>query len=205
MTNRPDVVPPAIPRRGGALTRFVGRLLHRILGWRVEGALPDRNRIVALVAPHSSNFDFLIAIALVFRWNLRVRYIGKKELFRFPLGPIMAWLGGIGVDRSAPGGIVDQVAAVFEREGKTLLGVAPEGTRRFGARWKSGFYRIAEKTRATLVPVSLDWSRRVITVHPPFELTGDSKADLRALVRIFAGFPRRDGRTIDVEGAVAPS
>lgn len=179
----------------------MGRLLLRLLGWRAEGTLPDTPRIVAVVAPHSSNADFLIAIGLVFIWNLRVRYIGKKELFRFPLGPIMYWLGGIPVDRKAPAGIIDQVVAEFERAGRVLLGVAPEGTRKPGARWKTGFYRIAVRANAAIVPVYLDWSRKVIGILPPVEPTDDADADVRGIIGQFARFPRRDGSFIDPDRA----
>jgi 1-acyl-sn-glycerol-3-phosphate acyltransferase len=195
-------VPPAIPRRGGALARALGRLLLVLLGWRVEGTLPDRRKIVAIVAPHSSNLDFLIAIALVFSWNLRVRYLGKKELFRFPLGGVMRWLGGIPIDRQNPRGVIDQVVGEVDRVDQILLGIAPEGTRTHGARWKSGFYWIASRSGAVIVPVYLDWSRRVIGIAAPHQPTGDSRADLAAIVRSFGGYPRKDGRLIDVDRAL---
>jgi 1-acyl-sn-glycerol-3-phosphate acyltransferase len=194
----PALIEDSLPRRGGALTRLVGRGLLKVLGWRVEGQLPDRRKIVAIVAPHSSGLDFLIAIGLVFWWNLRVRYIGKKELFRFPLGPVMSWLGGIPIDRQASTGVIDQVVAEIERSDRVLLGIAPEGTRRYGARWKTGFYWIAKRTGAAIVPVYLDWSRKVIGLLPPIEPTEDAAADLADIVRHYAGYTRRDGRTIDV-------
>ncbi len=198
-------IPPSIPRRGGALTRAVGHLMLGLLGWRVEGTLPDRRKIVAIVAPHSSNLDFLIAIGLVFTWNLRVRYIGKKELFRFPLGPIMRWLGGIPIDRKNPRGVIDQVVAEIDRSDQILLGIAPEGTRTQGVRWKSGFYWMATRSEAAIMPVCLDWSRRVIGILPPVEPSGDAKADLARIVGIFAQFPRKDGGRIEVERAIGES
>lgn len=198
-----DPVPASLERRGGPLTRLVGRTLLRLLGWRVEGALPDRDRIVAIVAPHSTYVDFLVAIGLVFSWNLRIRFIGKKELFRFPLGAVLTRLGGIPVDRRASRGFVDQVSAEIDREGKTLLGIAPEGTRRYGARWKTGFYRIARQTNAAIVPVFLDWRRRVIGILPAVPTSGDSKADLERIVAQFVPYARKDGRTIDLARAIA--
>lgn len=174
-----------------------------MLGWRVEGTLPDRRKIVAIVAPHSSNLDFVIAIALVFVWNLRVRYIGKKELFRFPMGPLMRWLGGIPIDRKNPAGVIDQVVAELNRSDQILLGITPEGTRKRGARWKSGFYWMAKRANAAIVPVYLDWSRKVIGILPPAETTDDTRADLARIVGMFAAFPRRDGSTIDAATAGA--
>lgn len=191
-------VPASIGRRGGAFTRLVGRIMLRLLGWRVEGTLPDRPKIVAVVAPHSSNLDFLIAIGLVFSWNLKVRYIGKKELFRFPLGPIMYWLGGIPVDRKASTGLLNQVVAEFDRSDTVLLGIAAEGTRTWGARWKTGFYWIARRSGAVVMPVCLDWSRKVIGLLPAVDpALGNPADDLKAIVASLSRFPRRDGRMID--------
>lgn len=197
-------VPPAIARRGGAVTRLVGRLILRLVGWKIEGALPDRPKIVAVVAPHSSNLDFIIAIGLVFSWNLRVRYIGKKELFRFPLGPLMRWLGGIPVDRKNSAGLLNQVVAEFDRSDRILLGIAAEGTRTFGARWKTGFYWIAKRAGAVVLPVYLDWSRKVIGLLPPVDpARGEPTADLAAIVHALSAFPRKDGRFIDPARALA--
>ncbi|MFN0180844.1 MAG: lysophospholipid acyltransferase family protein [Gemmatimonadales bacterium] len=202
-TTRPHL-PASIGRRGGAVTRLIGRTMLRLLGWRIEGGLPDRRRIVAVVAPHSSNLDFLIAIGLVFAWNLRVRFIGKKELFWFPLGALLRWLGGIPVDRKASRGFIDQVVAEIERSDNILLGMAPEGTRKYGSRWKTGFYRIAKRADAAVLPVYLDWSRKVIGLLPPPALTDDTNADLARIVGCFAAFPRKDGRLIDLAAAVPP-
>lgn len=198
-----DPVPASLARRGGPITRLMGQTILRLLGWRVEGTLPDRERIVAILAPHSTYVDFLIAIGLVFSWNLRIRFIGKKELFRFPLGVVLTRLGGIPVDRQASQGFVEQVVAEIDRGGKTLLGMAPEGTRRYGARWKTGFYRIARQTNAAIVPVCLDWRRRVIGILPAFAASGDPKADLRRIVEQFVPYLRKDGRTIDPARATA--
>lgn len=177
----------------------------RLLGWRVEGTLPDRKKIVAVVAPHSSNLDFLIAIGLVFSWNLSVRYVGKKELFRWPMGPIMRWLGGIPVDRKATKGFLDQVVAELDRSDHVLLGIAVEGTRTYGVRWKTGFYWIAKRADAAIVPVYFDWSRKVFGILPPFPLTDDPDADLAAIVTLFLPYPRADGRTIDLHKALGTS
>lgn len=195
-------LPPSIATRGGAITRLVGRWMLRRLGWRIEGTLPDRKKIVAVVAPHSSGLDFLIGIGLVFSWNLAVRYVGKKELFRWPLGPIMRWLGGIPVDRKATKGFLDQVVAELDRSDHVLLGIAAEGTRTYGAKWKTGFYWIAKRADAAIVPVYLDWSRHVIGILPPVPMTDDPDADLAAIVSLFAAYPRSDGRTIDVARAL---
>lgn len=175
----------------------------RVMGWRVEGRLPDVERIVAIVAPHSSYWDFIVAIALVFSWNLRVRFIAKKEIFRFPIGALLTWLGGIPVDRKASQGFVEQVVSVMDRSGTILLGIAPEGTRTYPARWKTGFYRIAKQSHGVIVPVYVDWRTRVIGILPPVTPGADLKADLPGIVAQFLPYARKDGRTIDPAAAVA--
>lgn len=200
-----EPVPPRVARSGGPLTRWLGRVILTLTGWKVEGSLPDRGRIVAVVAPHSSYWDFIVAIGLVFSWNLRIRFVGKKELFRFPLKGLLLSLGGIPVDRQASRGFVDQVVAEIERSGQILLGMAPEGTRTFGARWKTGFHRIASQANASILPVALDWRQRVIRLLPEVVPSGDARADLGRIVRLFATCPRKDGRTIDPALALADS
>lgn len=158
-----------VPRRDYGLLRRAGLAWLRHAGWRVEGEIPDLPRAVVAVAPHSSNWDFVHAVAAVFALGLRVSFIGKHTLFRGPLGRFMTWLGGIPVDRARPDGVVDAVRAHFARGDPLWFGVAPEGTRRLGAPFKSGFYRIAQAAAVPIVPVFLDYRRRVIGVLPPRE------------------------------------
>lgn len=164
----------AVPQRGvnvpsrdyGALRR-AGLAWLRCTGWRVEGEIPDLARAVVAVAPHSSNWDFVHAIAVVFAIGLRVSFIGKHTLFRGPLGRFMAWLGGIPVNRARPDGVAEAVQARFSRGDPLWFGVAPEGTRRQGAPFKTGFYRVAKAAGVPIVPVYFDYQRRVIGILPP--------------------------------------
>lgn len=185
-----------LPRRGNALTRWLGRLVLRALGWRTEGAFPEVPRLVVVAAPHSSNWDFVIGISFVMSLGVGVRFIGKKELFKGPMGWVLRWMGGTPVDRDQPGDVVDQVAAEFARVPRMVLGIAPEGTRRHGADWKTGFYRIAVKAGVPIVPGFFDWSRKTVGLLPPFMPSGDAATDLAAFRHLYAGFTRKDGRTM---------
>ena len=104
---------PLVPRRGGSLRAAIGRIMLRLLRWRIGSAFPDLPKAVVIAAPHSSYRDFFVGIALVFAMRLDARFIGKVELFRGPLGPVMRWLGGLPVNRTRPGGIVVQTVAMF--------------------------------------------------------------------------------------------
>lgn len=158
---------PNVPRRDYGLLGRLGLAWMRWRGWRIEGEIPDLARAVVAVAPHSSNWDFVHAVAAVFVLRLRVSFVGKHTLFRGPLGRFMTWLGGIPVDRGRPNGLAETLQARFAEARALWVGVAPEGTRRQGAPFRSGFYRIAQAAQVPIVPVFLDYERQVIGVLPP--------------------------------------
>lgn len=162
------------------------------MGWRVEGEIPDLPKMVIIVAPHSSNWDFVIGVAAKLAMRLRVKYLGKDSLFRFPLGILMRRLGGIPVDRSNSNDVVTSIVDQFQRRRQLVLAIAPEGTRRRVERWRSGFYHIARGAGVPIVPVTLDWSRRVIAIAAPVAASGDPDDDLARLKKHYEGVPRRE-------------
>jgi 1-acyl-sn-glycerol-3-phosphate acyltransferase len=183
---------PRVPRRGGPMRAAIGRAMLRVTGWRIAPEIPDLPKFVAIAAPHSSNWDFIVGIAFVFALRLDARFIGKAELFRGPLGPLMRWLGGIPVDRNRPSGFVEETVAVFDAREQLIVALAPEGTRRPVEKWKTGFYRIALGAGVPIVPGYFDNGRRIVGLGPPFRPTGDLEADLAALRAFYAKIPRRD-------------
>jgi 1-acyl-sn-glycerol-3-phosphate acyltransferase len=194
---------PNVPRRGGALRAALGRAMLRLLRWRIGGGPPDLAKCVIIAAPHSSNRDFFVGIAVVFALRLDAHFIGKAELFRGPLGPIMRWLGGLAVDRSHPEGVVPETVALFQARESLMLAVAPEGTRKPVPRWKSGFYRIALGAGVPIVPGYFDNGRRVVGFGEAFYPTGDAEADIAALRAFYTPIPRRDGVRVYSEPAQA--
>jgi 1-acyl-sn-glycerol-3-phosphate acyltransferase len=164
------------------LSRLVGRSLLAAAGWRIEGEVPDRAKLVLIVAPHTSNWDFVLGIAAVFALGLDVRFLGKHTLFYPPLGWLMRWFGGSPVVRDSPQGAVAQAVAMIEREPAVVLGIAPAGTRTRGTPWRSGFYHIAHAARAPILPVTFDGRSRAIRLFPPFETSGDYEGDLPRLM-----------------------
>lgn len=174
-------VPSAIPRRGGPVRRWLGRTVLRLVGWRMVGSLPDEPRILIIAAPHTSNLDFVVGMGLVFAQSLDASWIGKRELFRGPFNRIFRWLGGIPVDRTAPGGIVDDAIAAFRSRNRMILAIAPEGTRKSVERWKSGFHRIALGAGVPVVCGFFDRGRRLVGFGPAVRLTDDLVGDIRRL------------------------
>lgn len=159
----------------------------RLRGWRIEGAFPEDPKFLAIGAPHTSNFDFMVFLGVLGHFGKRARYIGKNSLFWGPLGWLMRKLGGIPVRRDRPEGLVEQTTAAFAAADEMILVVAPEGTRSKGTRWKSGFYRIASAARVPIVPASVNGVDRVATIGPPIWASGDVPADMDRLRAFYRG------------------
>jgi 1-acyl-sn-glycerol-3-phosphate acyltransferase len=171
----------AVPRRGNALTRLLAELALRLTGWRFDGALPDLPKFLIIVAPHTSNWDFLVGVMAMYALGIRGTFLGKHTLFRWPLGPFMRFLGGVPVDRTSPADVVEQSVAFIARSERVIFVLSPEGTRRRLEKWKTGFWRLAHGASIPIVPVAFDFARRRFVLNPPFVTTGDLDADLTAL------------------------
>ena len=176
---------PRVPELGCAIPRAHGRLLAAVAslgmglwGWRFEGNFPDRAKMVVIVAPHTSNWDFLVGLLAKIALRLKGSFIGKHTLFRWPFGTFLRAIGGIPVNRAAPLGVVEDALRAFRDQDRLLLVIAPEGTRRKVEKWKSGFYRIAEAVGVPIALVAFDYRRQVVRIGPSFEPTGDYERDL---------------------------
>jgi 1-acyl-sn-glycerol-3-phosphate acyltransferase len=185
-------VPSAVPRRGNAFTRTLGRLVLGVLGWRLEGTFPDLPKFVLVGYPHTSNWDAVVGMAAALAYGIEIHFFAKREAFRGPLGWLLRALGGIPVDRSRPGGLVTQAVEEFARRPAFLLGVTPEGTRSPVPRWKTGFHHIATTVGVPVVLVALDYGNRRIGPGPLLQLSGDLAADLARIVAHFAGVEGRN-------------
>ncbi len=155
----------------------VARALLRLAGWRTEGAPPPSHRFVLIAAPHTSNWDAVIMLLAARIFGIRIAWFVKASWFVFPLGPFMRALGGVPIDRGASHGVVEQAVARFAGSERLILAVPPEGTRKKGAHWKSGFYHIARGAQVPIVLGYLDYGRKVAGLGPAFTPTGDLAAD----------------------------
>lgn len=156
----------------------------RLFGWRLEAEFPTIPKYVLVVAPHTSNWDALVMLSLGFAFRLKAFYMAKASLFWWPLGPILRWVGGLPIDRSAPQSVVDQCVKAFEEHDQSVLAILPEGTRKKVTHWKTGFYRIAVAANVPIVLAYVDYRRKVGGLGPTIEPTGDFAADM-AIIRDF--------------------
>jgi 1-acyl-sn-glycerol-3-phosphate acyltransferase len=193
---------PNVQRAHGRFGAALGRFMMGIRGWRVEGRIPDIPKMVLVVAPHTSNWDFLTGLWVKLAMRMGARFVGKHTLFRWPLGVFMRFLGGVPVDRSAAANFVDETARVLRDSDRMTLVIAPEGTRRRTDRFKSGFYRIAMATGVPIVLAGFDYPRKVVFFGPVVHPTGDYEKDLAEILSHFdasmALKPRNYGIGADV-------
>ena len=167
------------------LAEWVGRTALKLMGWRIEGELPRLDKFVAIGAHHTSNWDFVIFIALKFVLRLNARWFGKHSIFRWPFGGLMRSWGGIPIQRHLSLNMVEQAIQGFRDNREFILVLSPEGTRRKVERWKMGFYHIALGAGVPIVPGALDFANRRVVIGAPFQPTGDAEADLQALLAFF--------------------
>jgi 1-acyl-sn-glycerol-3-phosphate acyltransferase len=171
-----------------ALLRFILNSISRLLGWHVEGKLPELQKYILIGAPHTSNWDFVLFLVVIFHLRANVKFMGKAELFRNPLfGWFFYWCGGIPVDRKKSQGLVEQMVEACGKSDRFILTIAPEGTRHFVSEWKMGFYHIAKSAGIPLVMAVVDGRKKEVRVGQVFHLTENMDADLKTIKGFFEG------------------
>lgn len=143
-------------------------------------------KAVIIVAPHTSNWDFFVGLAVDLALDLKASFLGKHSLFVWPVKGLLEWVGGIPVRRGAGENIVDQMVAEFAKRDELVLAIAPEGTRRKVNEWHTGFWHIARGAGVPIILVSLDYGRRVLTLGPAITPSDDLEADLRVIKARFS-------------------
>ncbi len=177
----------AVPKRGGKLMRAFTRAIFKVLGWRYEGEFPNEPKVVLVGAPHTSNWDFFLAMAIMFSLGIRMSWLAKHTFVGGPLEPVLRRLGGIPVDRRASHGLVEQIVAAYNEHDKLLLAISPEGTRTKVHRWKTGFYYIALGAGVPILPVVADYGRKVVGLGEPIWPSGDLEADMARIRANYEG------------------
>ena len=183
-----DQTPVHLRANRSAFAQWFGRTVLDVFGWRVVGELPNLERVLVIGAPHTSNLDFVYAMAAILGLNLKLRWLGKHTIFKFGVTWFMNWLGGIPVNRGKPESIVENVARLVERDKGIIIGMAPEGTRKKVEKWKTGFLRISTALDCPLFLVGLDFPNKLIVLDQLFYPTGDNDADIATLKAFYGKY-----------------
>ncbi|MBN8505567.1 MAG: lysophospholipid acyltransferase family protein [Burkholderiales bacterium] len=173
------------------LLRGFSRLAMRLAGWKVEGRL-EVEKCVLIAAPHTSNWDLPLTLMTAYLLDLRLHWLGKHTIFKFPFGGLMRWLGGIAVHRHQKNNLVaDSARALREFEGKVQLIVPPEGTRDKVTQWKSGFYWIAVEAGVPIQLAYMDYAHKRAGLGPLFHPSGNYEQDLPLIQAFYKPFTGR--------------
>ena len=177
------------------LLQWLGKAILTVFDWRVCGSISEEynnKRLVAIVAPHTSNWDGIFGVAAVAGLDARITFIGKHTVFRFGLGKFLSYMGGIPVDRSKPGGIIKNAIDQIRGIDGAIIALSPEGTRSKVKEWKTGFLRIASELNADIIPVSLDFKKREILFGNVFLQSGDNERDIKLLKEYYSVFTAKN-------------
>jgi len=158
-----------------SISKFI---LYNIMGWKIVGKYPDDiQKFIIVGAPHTSNWDFMVAVFMKFITGVEANFIAKKSLFDSPFGFVFKALGGVPVDRSKSKNMVQAIIDIFNSRDKFILAMSPEGTRTKVEKWKTGFYHIALGANIPLIFNTFDFGRKRYFISEPYYLTGDQEKD----------------------------
>ncbi|HWK54164.1 MAG TPA: 1-acyl-sn-glycerol-3-phosphate acyltransferase [Hyphomicrobiales bacterium] len=167
--------------------RQLARGALALSGWKIEPHPPLQPPFVFIGAPHTSNWDCLLLVALSLDLELQACWLGKDSLFRFPLGGLMRWLGGIPIDRSHPCNQVELCATYLRAHPRKALCVTPEGTRRPVQRWKTGFYHIARQADVPILLTVLDAESRTVRLRGWYHPSGEDEREILEIQQFYRG------------------
>ena len=168
------------------------RKILNLLGWIVHfDGLPALQG-VAVVYPHTSNWDAPVMFLVKFALGIQVSFWGKDKIFKWPIvGRWLRWIGGVPVNRTAAGGVVGEAVRIIDAHKKAntyfWLGLAPEGTRKLIPGWRSGFYQTALRADVPLLLVKLDYGTKTVSIVDFIKLSGDVQKDMATIATIYKG------------------
>ena len=161
----------------------------KLFGWTLNFTIPDYPKCIICVAPHTSNWDFILGELAIHSVGRKAGFLMKSSWFFFPLGLFFKAIGGVPVKRGKKGGsLVETLVRKFNSVATMTLAITPEGTRKRVVNWHTGFLRIAYETGVPVALGAIDYPSRHIEVSEIFEPTGDINADLAAIKNYYRGY-----------------
>lgn len=187
LQNNSDIVLSGCPPVGGnRFSGWLGSTILKLCGWSFNGNLPRHSKMVIAVGPHTSNWDFFLGVTVLFALRIKIRFLGKHTIFIPVVRNILAWLGGIPVDRRAKHGVVGRVVNEFKHSDSMILALSPEGTRSRIFPWKSGFLNIAQKAGVPVALIGFDFKLKQIVFGPSITASENIQADMEKVYDFYA-------------------
>lgn len=168
------------------LMRWMSIILLKFSGWKVAGKVPEQKKFVMIAAPHTTNWDFYYTMLVSFAMGIRVYWMGKHTLFRWPVGIFFKWMGGIPINRSKSSNVVAQSVEAFNRADELIVIIPPEGTRSKARYWKTGFYHIANGAGVPIALGFMDFRLKMGGIGPVLMPTGDIDEDMKLIKSFYS-------------------
>ncbi|GAB5489729.1 MAG: hypothetical protein Pars2KO_32990 [Parasphingorhabdus sp.] len=179
-----NILSASSPRMGNSFTRWLGRFVLRCMGWKMVGKLPAEKKLIIVGMPHTSNWDFILAMACMQSVGLKVSFMMKREAFLWPLATFFKYLGGVPIDRSAQRKLTSQMVNWFSRNENVWLGLTPEGTRSKVSEYKKGYLRISKAAGVPIALIGIDARAKKVVLHEQiWEYTGANDDEDNAAIK----------------------
>ena len=166
--------------------RAVVLFFYRLAGWKVEGERPAAPKMVVIAAPHTTNWDLPLMLAVAYHFRIKLKWMGKDDLFKGPFGWVMKALGGIPIDRSKANNVVSQMVEIYAQADDLAVAIPPEGTRSKTSYWKTGFYNIAHGASVPIALGFLDYKKKIGGIGCLMTTSGDYDSDLEKIKAFYA-------------------
>lgn len=170
------------------LQHFSKWLLYGLLGWQKDVTVSIPDKCIICLAPHTSNWDFILGQLYSHAEDLHINYLMKKEWFFWPLKYLFHKTGGIPVYRDKKTNLTDSLAERATASSQFRLCITPEGTRKPNSQWKRGFYVIAQKAQIPILLYGVDYKRKLIQCTKTIYPTGDIDGQLSEIQQYFKGY-----------------
>ncbi len=183
------------------ICKAIAKLLFKLTGWSIVGKKPDCKKILYIGGPHTSNWDFVVALGASFILDIKAKIIVKKEVMFFPLNLIIKAIGAIPIDRHKVDKTVSNIDLICEEINKretVSIVISPKGTRKKVNRVKTGFFYIARKSNIPICPCGLDFAKKQLIISEPYFLSDDLNAELNKLRKFYSDkTPKHPEKNID--------
>lgn len=173
------------------MLQSLSRTLLSLFGWKLDQRFSDSSKTVLIGAPHTSNWDFVLAMLAMSAMGYQFNWVAKQSMFFWPVAATFKKMGGVPLDRGQSRGFVDKCISLFDERQRFVLAIAPEGTRSLTTHWKSGFYRIAIGAE---VPISfgyVDYKNKITGIGGSFMPTGNKSEDMQKVIDFYENIEGR--------------
>ena len=188
MSNYPIAVPQHLKANRPKFIINISSWVLKLQKWKINGAIPEEKRVVLVIGPHTSNWDFIIGVLVILSLDAKINWLGKHTIFKRGFKSLLTRLGGIPVNRQDPSDLFSRIKVITEKSNGYLIGMAPEGTRKKVLKLKSGFIRIAKQTNSKIMLAGIDFQKKIVNLDKFFTPTGDLNNDLLFVQNYFSRY-----------------